>query len=92
MKTALVVDDHPSVRMALKMTLEKIGFTHVDECDNGAQAINQIKKGNTISSYWILVFLTWMGCRLSRRCEKQRLIQKSWCSPHSQRNSMPADA
>ncbi|EKK5415858.1 TPA: response regulator [Enterobacter hormaechei] len=45
MKTALVVDDHPSVRMALKITLEKIGFTHVDECDNGAQAINQIKKG-----------------------------------------------
>lgn len=45
MKTALVVDDHPSIRMALKITLEKIGFTQVDECDNGAQAINQIKNG-----------------------------------------------
>lgn len=43
MKTALVVDDHPSIRMALKITLENIGFDKVDECDNGAQAINLIK-------------------------------------------------
>lgn len=46
MKSALVVDDHPSVRMALKQTLEKLRFVSVDECDNGVSAIQLIKKNH----------------------------------------------
>lgn len=46
MKSALIVDDHPSVRMALKHTLEKLRFVSVDECDNGVSAIQLIKKNH----------------------------------------------
>lgn len=43
MKSALIVDDHPSVRMALKFILEKLRFVTIDECDNGIGAIQLIK-------------------------------------------------
>lgn len=46
MKNALIVDDHPSVRMALKHTLEKLRFIVVDECDNGVSAIQLIKNNH----------------------------------------------
>ncbi|WFW58466.1 response regulator transcription factor [Citrobacter freundii] len=51
MKNALIVDDHPSVRLALRYTLEKLGFSHMDECDNGVDAIRLIKK----NSYQIVI-------------------------------------
>lgn len=51
MKNALIVDDHPSVRLALRYTLEKMGFSHMDECDNGVDAIRLIKK----NSYQIII-------------------------------------
>ncbi|HGY3719423.1 TPA: response regulator [Citrobacter gillenii] len=44
MKNALIVDDHPSVRLALRYTLEKQGLDRIDECDNGVEAISLIKK------------------------------------------------
>lgn len=44
MKTALIVDHHPSVRMALKYTLEELKFDCIDECDNGASGIQLIKE------------------------------------------------
>lgn len=44
MKTALIVDDHPSVRLALKYTLDKLNYQQIDECDNGVDAIKLIKK------------------------------------------------
>lgn len=44
MKNALIVDDHPSIRMAIKYVLKEQGFESIDECDNGVQAIQFIKK------------------------------------------------
>lgn len=51
MKTALIVDDHPSVRLALKYILESDDFNTIDECDNGIDAIRLIKK----NSYHIII-------------------------------------
>ncbi|ELS4713008.1 response regulator transcription factor [Salmonella enterica] len=42
-KSALIVDDHPSVRLALRYTLEKLGFDDVDESDDGINAVQRIK-------------------------------------------------
>lgn len=46
MKSALIVDDHPSVRMALKFILERLNFITIDECDNGVSAIQLIKNNH----------------------------------------------
>ncbi len=46
MKSALIVDDHPSVRMALKHTLEGLRFERIDECENGVNAIQLIKNNH----------------------------------------------
>ncbi len=39
MRTALIVDDHPFIRMAIKVLLEKEGFQVVAEADNGVDAV-----------------------------------------------------
>ena len=39
MCTALIVDDHPFIRMAIKVLLEKEGFKVVAEADNGVDAV-----------------------------------------------------
>ncbi|WP_191486598.1 response regulator transcription factor [Pseudomonas sp. FEN] len=39
MRTALIVDDHPFIRMAIKVLLEKEGFEVVAEADNGVDAV-----------------------------------------------------
>src|SRR5450830_21449 len=39
MRTALIVDDHPFIRMAIKVLLEKEGFKVVAEADNGVDAV-----------------------------------------------------
>lgn len=46
MKSALIVDDHPSVRMALKFILERLNFITIDECDHGVSAIQLIKNNH----------------------------------------------
>ncbi|SNY79880.1 response regulator transcription factor [Enterobacter sp. CC120223-11] len=51
MKKALIVDDHPPVRMALRYTLDQMGYRMIDECADGIEAIQYIKK----ESYYIVI-------------------------------------
>lgn len=44
MKKVLVVDDAAFMRMSIKMTLEKNGFTVVGEAENGKVAIEKYKE------------------------------------------------
>ncbi|UVM05740.1 response regulator transcription factor [Pseudomonas laurylsulfatiphila] len=44
MSGIMIVDDHPVVRLTLRMLLTQEGFEVVAEADNGADAINRIKK------------------------------------------------
>lgn len=46
MKKVLVVDDAAFMRMSIKMTLEKNGFTVVGEAENGKVAIEKYKELN----------------------------------------------
>jgi len=44
MRNALIVDDHPVARMAVRMLLEKDGLTVVAEAGDGLEAISLIKQ------------------------------------------------
>ncbi|AIR65536.1 response regulator transcription factor [Cedecea neteri] len=50
-RSALIVDDHPSIRLALGITLGQLGFDDIDECDSGIDAIHYIKN----KSYRIVI-------------------------------------
>lgn len=39
MREVLIVDDHPAIRMAVKMVLEQNGYSVVGETDNGVDAL-----------------------------------------------------
>ncbi|MEB0029060.1 response regulator transcription factor [Pseudomonas sp. MH9.2] len=44
MKTALIVDDYPLIRMAVSILLEREGFQNIIEVDNGVDAIQQVRE------------------------------------------------
>ncbi|MBO2675584.1 response regulator [Shewanella algae] len=44
MKKALIIDDHPVARLAIKMILEKEDITVIGEVDDGIKAMNLIKQ------------------------------------------------
>lgn len=44
MKSALIVDDHPVIRMAVRMLLERNGMEVVGEADNGVDALQLIRQ------------------------------------------------
>ncbi|MCL0033342.1 response regulator [Thermodesulfovibrionales bacterium] len=39
----LVVDDFPTMRRIIKNLLKPIGFEHIEEAENGTQALNKLK-------------------------------------------------
>lgn len=41
----LVVDDFPTMRRIVKNLLKQIGFEHIDEAENGHQALEKLKSG-----------------------------------------------
>ncbi|MBS3046382.1 response regulator transcription factor [Enterobacter mori] len=44
MRKALIVDDHPSIRMVLRMQLEKVlGIATIEEAENGQVAIDYVR-------------------------------------------------
>lgn len=43
MKTAIVVDDHPFIRTAVKMILKQEGYEVIGEADNGSAAVQLIR-------------------------------------------------
>ncbi len=43
MRNALIVDDHPVARMAVRMLLEKEGMTVIAEAGDGLEAMSLIK-------------------------------------------------
>jgi two-component system response regulator EvgA len=44
MRSALIVDDHPVIRMAVRMLLERNGMEIVGEADNGVDALQLIRQ------------------------------------------------
>ncbi|WP_342246642.1 response regulator transcription factor [Pseudomonas sp. OTU5201] len=44
MRSALIVDDHPVIRMAVRMLLERNGMEVVGEADNGVDALQLIRQ------------------------------------------------
>ncbi len=42
----LVVDDFPTMRRIVKNLLKQIGFEHIDEAEDGLQALSKLKGGN----------------------------------------------
>ncbi|MDH4869671.1 response regulator transcription factor [Pseudomonas sp. BN515] len=44
MRSALIVDDHPVIRMAVRMLLERSGMEVVAEADNGVDALQLIRQ------------------------------------------------
>ncbi len=44
MRTALIVDDHPFVRLAIKILLEKLDYEVVAEADNGVDAVQRARE------------------------------------------------
>ncbi|MDE3737022.1 MULTISPECIES: response regulator transcription factor [Pseudomonas] len=44
MRSALIVDDHPVIRMAVRMLLERNGMDVVGEADNGVDAMQLIRQ------------------------------------------------
>lgn len=44
MKTAVIVDDHPFIRMAVSALLKREGFGKIYESDNGIDAIQQVRE------------------------------------------------
>lgn len=44
--TVLVIDDHFSIRKAIRRVLLGMGFGHVTECADGSHAVNEITKNN----------------------------------------------
>lgn len=44
MRNALIVDDHPVIRMAVRMLLERNGMEVVGEADNGVDALQLIRQ------------------------------------------------
>ncbi|KOY00309.1 response regulator transcription factor [Pseudomonas nunensis] len=44
MKSALIVDDHPVVRAAVKIVLEKEGFKQIDEVSSGSEVMAMLRE------------------------------------------------
>jgi two-component system chemotaxis response regulator CheY len=59
----LVVDDFSTMRRIVKNLLKQIGFAHVDEAEDGAQALNKLKGGGYgfIVSDWNMPNLDGLG-------------------------------
>jgi len=44
MNTVFIVDDHPVIRLAIRMLLEHEGYEIVGETDNGVDAMQMIRE------------------------------------------------
>lgn len=44
MYSVFIVDDHPVIRLAIRMLLENQGYTIVGESDNGVDAMQMIRE------------------------------------------------
>ena len=42
----LVVDDFPTMRRIVRSLLKELGFTNVDEAEDGQDALNKLRSGN----------------------------------------------
>ena len=44
MNTVFIIDDHPVIRLAIRMLLEHEGYKVVGETDNGCDAIQMVRE------------------------------------------------
>lgn len=52
MSKVLIVDDHPAIRLAVRLLFERDGFTIVGEADNGAEALQVARKKSPTWPSW----------------------------------------
>jgi two-component system response regulator EvgA len=63
MNKVLIVDDHPVIRLAVRMLMERHGYEVMAETDNGVDALQLNASICRTLSFWILEFPNWMGSR-----------------------------
>ena len=67
----LVVDDFPTMRRIVRNLLKQLGFEHIDEAEDGVQALNRLRGGNfgLIISDWNMPNME--GIELLRKVRKE---------------------
>jgi len=73
----LLIDDQKSIRDIAKFMLQQAGFQHVDECDNGPEALQlmRIKNHNLVISDWNMEPMT--GLELLQTIRKDPRLAKT---------------
>jgi two-component system, chemotaxis family, chemotaxis protein CheY len=61
----LIVDDTETDRQVLRTTLQRIGFSDVQEANDGAMAIQKINLAAQMSQKFDLIFMDWMMPKMS---------------------------
>ncbi len=55
----LLVDDFEMVRMMLRMALSDLGFTNIEEAENGRVALARIKEADSQGTPFGIIFCDW---------------------------------
>lgn len=64
MNKVLIVDDHPVIRLAVRMLMERHGYEVIAETDNGVDALQLLVNKYRILSFWILEYPNSMDWKL----------------------------
>jgi two-component system response regulator EvgA len=76
MKSALIVDDHPLMRMAIRLILERNDIEVIGEASDGPTAISQARKLNPALIILDLCLPKMDGLEVITRLRSQRMPQK----------------
>lgn len=68
----LVVDDFPTMRRIVRSLLKELGFTNVDEAEDGQDALNNCVQAILNSSFPIGICRIWTAWKCSRRSARMR--------------------
>ena len=66
----LVVDDFPTMRRIVRSLLKELGFTNVEEAEDGQDALNKLRAGN----FEFVVFLRKLFRRYILSCLTRRTL------------------
>lgn len=72
----LIVDDFPMIRTMLKRSLTELGFKHLHEASDGAQAWEMIQNSSASQTPYQLVFMDWnmplmTGIEVVEKCKAE---------------------
>lgn len=68
MSKVLIVDDHPAIRLAVRLLFERDGFTIVGEADNGAEALQVARLKSLKLDTKVLVLTRQNPAQFAPRC------------------------